>query len=224
MINIILADDHHIIWTSLKALIEKHEGIKVVAEVSDGLGVLALLEKGIKADIVLSDIVMPNLDGIGLISAIKAQGYDTKVVVLSILDDEKYASNAFISGAFAYLSKDIEEDELLFCLKHVMKGKRYLSSNLCISILERFNTQLNMLSQKTNNEISFSEREINVLKLIADVGAIVGFGSYHYKYESGREGDAPLVGFSPRKDAIALYLSSQFKDREELLSKFGKHN
>jgi hypothetical protein len=53
--------------------------------------------------------------------------------------------------------------------------------------------------------------------------AIVGFGSYHYKYESGREGDAPLAGFSPRKDAIALYLSSQFKDREELLAKFGKH-
>ncbi|WP_029278811.1 DUF1801 domain-containing protein [Pedobacter borealis] len=53
--------------------------------------------------------------------------------------------------------------------------------------------------------------------------AIVGFGSYHYKYESGREGDAPLVGFSPRKDAIALYLSSQFKYREELLAKFGKH-
>ncbi|WP_025145191.1 DUF1801 domain-containing protein [Pedobacter jeongneungensis] len=53
--------------------------------------------------------------------------------------------------------------------------------------------------------------------------AIVGFGSYHYKYESGREGDAPLVGFSPRKDAIALYFSSEFKNREELLTKFGKH-
>jgi hypothetical protein len=53
--------------------------------------------------------------------------------------------------------------------------------------------------------------------------AIVGFGSYHYKYESGREGDAPLAGFSPRKDAIVLYLSSQFKNREELLSRFGKH-
>jgi len=53
--------------------------------------------------------------------------------------------------------------------------------------------------------------------------AIVGFGSYHYKYESGREGDAPLVGFSPRKDAIALYFSSEFKNREELLAKFGKH-
>ena len=53
--------------------------------------------------------------------------------------------------------------------------------------------------------------------------AIVGFGSYHYKYESGREGDAPLAGFSPRKDAIALYFSSEFKNREQLLAKFGKH-
>ncbi|MCX2494844.1 DUF1801 domain-containing protein [Pedobacter sp. PF22-3] len=53
--------------------------------------------------------------------------------------------------------------------------------------------------------------------------AIVGFGSYHYKYESGRTGNAPLVGFSPRKDAIVLYLSSDFNNREELLAKFGKH-
>lgn len=53
--------------------------------------------------------------------------------------------------------------------------------------------------------------------------AIVGFGSYHYKYASGHEGDAPLVGFSPRKDAISLYLCSSFESKEELLSKFGKH-
>ncbi|WP_293309987.1 response regulator [Pedobacter sp. UBA5917] len=201
MINIILADDHNIIRTSLKVLIEKHEGIKVVAEVSDGLGVLELLEKGIKADIVLSDIVMPNLDGIALISKIKTLGYDTKVVVLSILDDEKYASNAFISGASAYLSKDIEEDELLFCLQHVMKGKRYLSSNLCISILERFNTQLNMLSQKTGTEINFSEREINVLKLIAD-------------------------GLTNQEIADKLYLSRRTVEsqREALINKTGTKN
>ena len=53
--------------------------------------------------------------------------------------------------------------------------------------------------------------------------AIVGFGNYHYVYESGREGDAPLAGFSPRVNAIALYLSSGFDKREELLAKFGKH-
>ena len=53
--------------------------------------------------------------------------------------------------------------------------------------------------------------------------AIVGFGSYHYKYESGREGDAPLTALSPRVNAITLYLGSKFEKREELLAKFGKH-
>ena len=53
--------------------------------------------------------------------------------------------------------------------------------------------------------------------------AIIGFGTYHYKYESGREGDAPLVGFSPRKTEFALYLSSEFDKRDELLKQFGKH-
>ncbi|MCB0278539.1 MAG: DUF1801 domain-containing protein [Calditrichaeota bacterium] len=53
--------------------------------------------------------------------------------------------------------------------------------------------------------------------------SIIGFGSYHYKYESGREGDMPLLGFSPRSSALVLYLSSNFKDRDKLLNKLGKH-
>jgi len=53
--------------------------------------------------------------------------------------------------------------------------------------------------------------------------SIVGFGSYHYKYESGREGDAPLAGIASRANAITLYLGSEFDKRTELLSKFGKH-
>ncbi len=53
--------------------------------------------------------------------------------------------------------------------------------------------------------------------------SIVGFGSYHYKYESGHEGDSPLVGFSPRAAAITLYLSGHFEKREEWLEKLGKH-
>ena len=53
--------------------------------------------------------------------------------------------------------------------------------------------------------------------------SIVGFGSYHYKYESGREGDSCLTGFSSRKGDITVYLSASFPRREELLSKLGKH-
>ena len=53
--------------------------------------------------------------------------------------------------------------------------------------------------------------------------SIVGFGNYHYKYDSGHEGDSPLVGFSPRVSAITLYFSGDFEERHHLLEKFGKH-
>ncbi|MDQ0417484.1 hypothetical protein J2Z48_001657 [Croceifilum oryzae] len=53
--------------------------------------------------------------------------------------------------------------------------------------------------------------------------SIIGFGSYHYRYASGHEGDAPLVGFSPRKAKISLYFAPGDESREELLKKFGKH-
>ncbi|MGG1312400.1 DUF1801 domain-containing protein [Cohnella laeviribosi] len=53
--------------------------------------------------------------------------------------------------------------------------------------------------------------------------SIIGFGSYHYKYESGHEGDAPLVGFSPRKGKISLYFAAGDPNREEGLKKLGKH-
>lgn len=52
---------------------------------------------------------------------------------------------------------------------------------------------------------------------------IIGFGSYHYKYKTGHEGNAPLVGFSPRKAKISLYFATGDSERDELLSKFGKH-
>jgi len=88
-------------------------------------------------------------------------------------------------------------------------------------------TFLNKVADETKRKDSFK-----LLKLFEEVSsfkakmwgtAIVGFGSYHYKYESGREGDAPLTGFSPGKDSFALYFSSELKDREQLLQSLGKH-
>jgi hypothetical protein len=53
--------------------------------------------------------------------------------------------------------------------------------------------------------------------------SIIGFGTYHYKYASGHEGDAPVIGFSPRKEAISLYLYPDFESKAELLQNLGKH-
>lgn len=53
--------------------------------------------------------------------------------------------------------------------------------------------------------------------------SIIGFGSYHYKYATGREGDAPLTGFSPRKNELSIYLNAEFSGKEDLLQQLGKH-
>ena len=77
------------------------------------------------------------------------------------------------------------------------------------------------------------EDSFAVLKLMEEITgheakmwgpSIVGFGQYHYKYASGREGDMPLTGFSPRKQALTLYITSGFDKYEELLASLGKHS
>jgi hypothetical protein len=77
------------------------------------------------------------------------------------------------------------------------------------------------------------EDSFTVLKLMEEITgheakmwgpSIVGFGQYHYKYASGREGDMPLTGFSPRKQALTLYITSGFDQYEELLASLGKHS
>ncbi len=101
--------------------------------------------------------------------------------------------------------------------------------------------QKNKTTENTNNVIDFINtvaditRRNDCLKLIElmqeETGfeakmwgpSIVGFGQYHYQYNSGREGDMPIICFSPRAKTIALYLSSNFENREELLTKFGKY-
>ena len=66
-------------------------------------------------------------------------------------------------------------------------------------------------------------REVTGLEPVFWVGNIIGFGKYHYKYASGHEGDACQIGFSPRKQNLALYVLSGFKNQQALLEKLGKH-
>jgi hypothetical protein len=85
---------------------------------------------------------------------------------------------------------------------------------------------INTITDETKRTDSFKlaelMEEVTTLKAKMWGPAIVGFGSYHYKYESGREGDAPLIAFSPRKSSLTLYLPG-FESKEQLLQKLGKH-
>jgi hypothetical protein len=82
---------------------------------------------------------------------------------------------------------------------------------------------------KTEQKRNDSHALIELMKSISGFDpkmwgpSIIGFGNYHYKYASGHEGDAPIAAFSPRKDSLVLYFAPEFKEREVLLSKLGKH-
>jgi hypothetical protein len=86
---------------------------------------------------------------------------------------------------------------------------------------------INAVADETKRNDSF--RLIDIMKELTGYEAkmwgpgIVGFGSYHYKYESGREGDAPLIGFSPRKNEISIYFATVYPGKEKLLQQFGKY-
>lgn len=166
MLKVILAEDHNIVRNGIKILLEAEEDIEVVGEATNGQEVLNFLDAGNTPDLVLSDINMPLMDGIMLLETLKEQYPQTKVILLSMLDNEEYIIKAFREGASGYLLKSAGADELIFALRHVNSGNKYLSSELSLKMLDRMNSTVSSATL-IRNDIEFSTREIEVLQLIA---------------------------------------------------------
>ena len=128
---------------------------------------LKLLARGDHIDVVLADITMPELDGISLIKEVKAVSPDTQIVMLSMHENEKYITKAFMEGAAGYLLKSVSADELTFALKHVHTGGRYICSEIAMPMLDKRFKYDNHFIAETSTDIEFSTREIEVLQLIA---------------------------------------------------------
>lgn len=167
MTQIILAEDHNIVRNGLKILLEADEEFRIVGEHANGQEVIDALNSGVKADIVLADINMPIMDGITLTTNLKEQFPYIHVVILSMLDNEKYVTQAFTEGAAAYLLKSVSSEELLFALKQVHSGGRYLCAEISLNLLEGLINSSILTENHIDQEIDFSSRELEVLHLIA---------------------------------------------------------
>lgn len=168
MLNLMLAEDHNIVRNGIRMLLEADKEISIAGEATNGLEVLSMISEGFKVDIVLADINMPEMDGISLIRELKVISPETRIVMLSMLDNEKYVSQAFSEGAAGYLLKNVSADELVFALKHVNSGGKYLCSELSIRLLDRLVQVANVPVNQSNPQIDFSMREIEILHLIAE--------------------------------------------------------
>lgn len=168
MLQVILAEDHNIVRNGIKMLLEADNDITITGEAVNGQQVLNMVSSGLTADIVLADINMPELDGITLIKQLKSLSPQTRVVILSMLDNEQYVTQAFAEGAYGYLLKNVSADELLFSLKHVSTGGKYLCAELAIRMLEKVMQNTVSPLAVSSPRVDFSSREIEILHLIAE--------------------------------------------------------
>ncbi len=162
ILKILLADDHRILRTGLKLLLSSQDDFKVVAEASNGLEVLDILNEKPDIDIILLDLSMPKLNGLGCLKEIKARKYTAKILILTMYNEQQYIKEAMLLGANGYICKDTLDVELFQALRQVSQGQRYLSEE---------NTQIllnNLIdTPKDRDSAELSTREKEVLKLIA---------------------------------------------------------
>lgn len=169
-INILLVDDHHLVRDGIKSLLVKYPNFKVVGEAADGLEALSQLETDQQIDLILADINMPNMSGLELCRKVNEAFPEVKVLILSMLDHEKYISQALQAGAKGYLLKSVNEEELVFAIKQVYYNSFYLCTELSYHLLGKMFLGGKAVTRVQNNvpKVEFSAREVEILSLIAD--------------------------------------------------------
>jgi two-component system, NarL family, response regulator NreC len=128
-IQILLVDDHAIVRQGLRVLLESEVNFKVIGEAGNGLEALEMVKK-VRPDVVILDVMMPNLNGLEVTRQLSKQFHFTKIIILSMYDDEGFVLEALDNGAAGYVLKDSNSSDLINAINQVMSGRRYLSSPL----------------------------------------------------------------------------------------------
>jgi DNA-binding NarL/FixJ family response regulator len=156
-IRIVLADDHDLVRSGIKALLSMVEGVEVIAEARDGRELITLVES-LNPDVVMTDISMPGMDGIAAISEIHSKHPEVRLLVLSMYDTVDFVKRAVASGACGYLMKDAPPFELEQAVRSVMATGSYFSPAIAQRLLQP--------SEPTVDD-ELTHRQVEILKLIA---------------------------------------------------------
>jgi DNA-binding NarL/FixJ family response regulator len=132
MIRILIADDHTLVRRGLRAILDHMDNVEVVGEATNGIEAVDLAQE-LKPDIIVMDVSMPRLDGIGATDQISRLALATHIVVLSMYDDPDLVQKALQTGADGYLVKRSVSEELMPAIKEVSQGKRYISRHIATS-------------------------------------------------------------------------------------------
>lgn len=135
--RILIIDDHQLYREGIKRILEFEESFEVVGEGEDGTEALELVER-YNPDVVIMDINMPNMNGVEATKQLIQTYPETKVIILSIHDDESYVSHAVKTGADGYLLKEMDVDELIEAVKVVAEGGSYLHPKVTHNLVKEY--------------------------------------------------------------------------------------
>jgi two-component system response regulator NreC len=165
-IRILLADDHVVMRSGLRLLLERQPNLEVVAEAADGREAVDMAAAQ-KPDVVVMDIAMPHLNGVEATRQIVTRNPAIGVVILSMHSDESYVLRSLKAGAHAYLLKDSAELDLISAIEAITNGKSFFSAGVRKILKEDYIFQLAKLGSEDTYEL-LTPREREVLQLAAE--------------------------------------------------------
>ena len=164
-VKVLIVDDHDIVRQGLRYYLDVYEEIEVVGEAETGLEAVALVREK-EPDVVLMDLVMPEMDGIEATRELLARSPDTKVIVLTTFAEEQKVFPAIEAGATSYLLKDIKPPDLIEAIMAAHRGEAQLHPDIAKKLMSRI-VKASRDAQESTFSRELTKREMEVLKLIA---------------------------------------------------------
>lgn len=162
MIKILIADDHPIVRCGLRRALSDNQSIEIIGEAGNGKELLTLLKLDIKPNVVLLDIIMPDMGGLEALTHIKSRYPSLPVLLLSVLSESIYGQRGLKAGASGFISKNSTPEEIAFAIKKVSVGELYISDYMSQYIAK----QLRPIKKNALHE-TLTDREFQILRLIA---------------------------------------------------------
>jgi DNA-binding NarL/FixJ family response regulator len=163
-VRVLLADDHDLVRAGLRALVQRVPAFEVVAEAGNGREALELVEQH-QPDLVLMDVMMPELDGLNATAQVAKSFPHTRVIILSMNAGEEYVLQAMRIGAAGYLLKNATPAEFELALRAVSRGETYLSSAVSKHVIAGY---VNRTETQGNSLDRLTPRQREVLQLVAE--------------------------------------------------------